>query len=202
MEDFNVILPSERFSFTGNSQENKIGLSSQSEPMDWLHKIMHSEPYNKEFNPKYITYIRIILLWRLALSFPPKVFLLSPEYLKANTHKRFCSWSILQGHTPGAKLLRVYQPFHRYTSSLGAEFPPNIWKQAPWANWANLKMLPRVYLTWSKLPQYDPSCALAVQNEPGACLGSKTLVCIGLNPLTLISKLRFSFTVPILFPYK
>ena len=93
MEDFNVILPSERFSFTGNSQENKIGLSSQSEPMDWLHKIMHSEPYNKEFNPKYITYIRIILLWRLALSFPPKVFLLSPEYLKADTHKRFCSWS-------------------------------------------------------------------------------------------------------------
>ena len=29
-------------------------------------------------------------------------------------------------------------------------------------------------ITWSKLPQYDPSFALAVQNEPGACSGSTT----------------------------
>ena len=29
-------------------------------------------------------------------------------------------------------------------------------------------------ITWSKLPQYEPSCVLAVQNEPGACSGSKT----------------------------
>ena len=36
----------------------------------------------------------------------------------------------------------------------------NIWEQAPGANWANLKTLPRVY--WR------------VQNEPGACSGSKT----------------------------
>ena len=36
----------------------------------------------------------------------------------------------------------------------------NIWEQAPGAIWANLKTLPRVY--WH------------VQNEPGACSGSKT----------------------------
>ena len=36
----------------------------------------------------------------------------------------------------------------------------NIWEQAPGANWANLKTLPRVY--WH------------MQNEPGACVGSKT----------------------------
>ena len=36
----------------------------------------------------------------------------------------------------------------------------NVWEQAPVANWANLKTLPRVY--WH------------VQNEPGACFWSKT----------------------------
>ena len=36
----------------------------------------------------------------------------------------------------------------------------NIWEQAPGANWANLKTLPRVY--WH------------MQNEPGACSGNKT----------------------------
>ena len=36
----------------------------------------------------------------------------------------------------------------------------NIWEQAPGANWANLKTLPRV--CWH------------VQNEPGACSGRKT----------------------------
>ena len=30
----------------------------------------------------------------------------------------------LQGHAPGAKLLRVNQRFHGYTTSSGAEFPP------------------------------------------------------------------------------
>ena len=44
--------------------------------------------------------------------------------LKADTHKGFCSRSMLQGHAPGAKLLRMYQRFHGYTSSSGAEFPP------------------------------------------------------------------------------
>ena len=43
---------------------------------------------------------------------------------KADTHKGFCSQSMLQGHAPGAKLLRVYQRFHGYTSSSGAEFLP------------------------------------------------------------------------------
>ena len=36
----------------------------------------------------------------------------------------------------------------------------NVWEQAPGTNWANLKTLPRVY--WH------------MQNEPGACVGSKT----------------------------
>ena len=41
----------------------------------------------------------------------------------------------------------------------------NIWEQAPGANWANLKTLPRVY--WH------------VQNEPGHAPGAKPVVCIG-----------------------
>ena len=36
----------------------------------------------------------------------------------------------------------------------------NVWEQAPGTNWANLKTLPRVYRL--------------MQNEPGACVGSKT----------------------------
>ena len=44
--------------------------------------------------------------------------------IKADTHEGFCSRSMRQGHAPGAKLLRVYQRFHGYTSSSGAEFPP------------------------------------------------------------------------------
>jgi len=34
-----------------------------------------------------------------------------------DTHEGFCSRSMLQGHAPGAQLLRVYQRFHGYTSS-------------------------------------------------------------------------------------
>jgi len=41
-----------------------------------------------------------------------------------DTHEGFCFWTMLQEHPPGAKLLRVYQPFHGYNSSSGAEFPP------------------------------------------------------------------------------
>ena len=44
--------------------------------------------------------------------------------LKAHTHEGFCFRSMLQGYAPGAKLLRMYQRFHGYTSSSGAEFPP------------------------------------------------------------------------------
>ena len=44
--------------------------------------------------------------------------------LKADTHEGFCSWKMLQGHAPGAKLRRVYQRFYGHTSSSGAEFPP------------------------------------------------------------------------------
>ena len=44
--------------------------------------------------------------------------------IKADTHEEFCSRSMLQGHSPGAKLLHVYQRFYGYTLSSGAEFPP------------------------------------------------------------------------------
>ena len=43
---------------------------------------------------------------------------------KADTREGFCSLSMLKGHAPEAKLLHVYQRFHGYTSSSGAEFPP------------------------------------------------------------------------------
>ena len=47
----------------------------------------------------------------------------------------------------------------------------NIWEQAPGANWANLKTLPRVY--WH------------LQNEIGACSGSKTLRVYHFSPKAL-----------------
>ena len=71
-------------------------------------------------------------LWDVALKF----WLLTVDFLhamrsnvyklqfKADTHEGFCSRSMLQGHASGAKLLRVYQRFHGYTSSSGAQFPP------------------------------------------------------------------------------
>ena len=37
---------------------------------------------------------------------------------------RYTRGILLPRHAPGAKLLRVYQRFHGYTSSSGAEFPP------------------------------------------------------------------------------
>ena len=49
----------------------------------------------------------------------------SKQGFKANTHEGFCSRSMLQGHAPSAKLLRVYQRFHGYASCSGAEFPPH-----------------------------------------------------------------------------
>ena len=62
------------------------------------------------------------------LIYPPKFcittvwqFLLG---IKADIHEGFCSRSMLQGHAPGAKVLRVYQRFHGDTLSSGAEFPP------------------------------------------------------------------------------
>ena len=64
-------------------------------------------------NDSFKTIVKTILRTRLC-----------PAFLKADTHEGFCSRSMVQGHTPVAKLLRVYQPFHGYTSSSGAEFPP------------------------------------------------------------------------------
>ena len=73
------------------------------------------------------------------------------DLLKADTHEGFCSRSMLQGQAPGAKLLHVYQRFHGYTLSSGAEFPPrkmlhdmlNTWEQAPGANNAPFCVLTR-----------------------------------------------------------
>ena len=72
---------------------------------------------------------------------------------KADTHEGFCPLSMIQGHAPGAKLFRVYQQFRGAPRE--QNFHPtkcstifkrlNIWEQAPGANWANLKTLPRVY---------------------------------------------------------
>ena len=56
----------------------------------------------------------------------------------------------------------------------------NIWEQAPGANWANLKTLPRVY--WH------------VQNEPGTCSGNKPLVFIGLKDWLVVLQGKFALT--------
>ena len=63
--------------------------------------------------------------------------------------------SMPQGHDPGAKLLRVYQRFHGYTSSSRAEFPPRKMlhdiKQVKYlgassrGKLSELETLPRVY---------------------------------------------------------
>ena len=64
---------------------------------------------------------RVVGLVRSAKS---DIYCLLLNVIKADTHEGFCSRSMLQGHAPGAKFLRVYQRFHGYTSSSGAEFPP------------------------------------------------------------------------------
>ena len=63
---------------------------------------------------------------------------------KADTHEGFCSPSILQGHAPGAKLLRICQRFHGILHLREQNFHAakcstifnrlNIWDQAPGAN--------------------------------------------------------------------
>ena len=66
-----------------------------------------------------------------------------PSYLKGRYTRRILLQEHAQGHAPGANLLRVYQRFHGYSSSSGAEFPPR-------------KMLhniyPVKYFSGSKLP--------------------------------------------------
>ena len=57
-------------------------------------------------------------------SFPISFRILPRTLMKADTLEGFCSSIMLQGHAPVAKLLRVYQRFHGYTSSSGAAFPP------------------------------------------------------------------------------
>ena len=86
---------------------------------------------------------------------------------KADTHEGFCSrsgtlreqsfsvctndfMSILHPREQNFLPAKCFTIFNRL----------NNWEQAPGANWANLKTLPRVY--WH------------MQNEPGACAESKT----------------------------
>ena len=87
---------------------------------------------------------------------------------------------MLQAHTPGAKLLRVYQRFNGYTSSPGAEFPPR-------------KMLHDTQQvkcfgasSWGKLSELENACKMSLEHAPGA----KPLVCIGLR--LRAAKVRFA----------
>ena len=97
--------------------------------------------------------------------------------LKADTHEGFCSRIMLQRHTPGAKLLRVYQRFHGYTSSSRAEFPPRKMlhdiKQVKYlgassrGKLSELENAPSCVLTrakwaWSMLREQNPSCVSAL----------------------------------------
>ena len=93
---------------------------------------------------------------RLSRSRASDLLFLFRAPVKADTHEGFCSRSML---------LRVYQRFHGYTSSSGAEFPP-------------YKMFHDIqavkYLgssSRSKLSELEnaPSCLLTL-----ACSGSKT----------------------------
>ena len=90
-----------------------------------------------------------------------------PRIVKADTHEGFCSRVMPQGHAAGAKILRMYQPFHGYNSSSGAEFPPH-------------KMLhdikPVKYLGAYSLVFTD-TCKMTLEHATGA----KPLVCRGLN---------------------
>ena len=86
--------------------------------------------------------------------------------LKADTHEVFCSRGTLRKQISSVCTNDFMGTLHPWEQN----FHPakcstifnrlNIWEQAPGANWANLKTLPRVY--WH------------VQNEPGACYGRKT----------------------------
>ena len=86
--------------------------------------------------------------------------------IQVDTHEGFCSLSMLQEQSSSVCtndfmgiLLPWEQNFHpAKCSTIFNQL--NIWEQAPRANWANLKALPGVY--WH------------MQNETGACSGSKT----------------------------
>ena len=82
------------------------------------------------------------------------------------------------GHDPGAKLLRVYQRFHGYTSSSRAEFPPRKMlhdiKQVKYlgassrGKLSELENAPSCVLTrakwaWRMLREQNPSCVSALK---------------------------------------
>ena len=72
---------------------------------------------------------------------------------------------MLQGHAPGAKLLRVYQRFHGYTSSSGASSQGKL---------SELENAPSCVLTrakwaWSMLREQNPSCVSAFRVNDGKC---------------------------------
>lgn len=83
--------------------------------VDYLHAINTN---TTKFLKNFFSYdsCNIICLRWLLLS--------APNLTKADSHEGSCSRSMLQGHAPGAELLREYQRFHGYTSFSGAESRP------------------------------------------------------------------------------
>ena len=82
------------------------------------------------------------------------------------THEGFCSRGMLQEQRSSVCIndfMGILHPREQnfHPAKCSTIFNRlNVWEQAPAVNWVNLKMLPCVY--WH------------VQNEPGACSGSKT----------------------------
>ena len=84
--------------------------------------MQHNKQIKQTLISKCSAIVRVCVVLKRTVSFTRTIML--HLLIKADTHEGFCSRSILQGHASGAKLLRVYQRFHGYTSSSGAEFPP------------------------------------------------------------------------------
>ena len=113
-------------------------------------------------------------------SFPISFRILPRTLIKADTHEGFCSSIMLQGHAPGAKLLRVYQRFHGYTSSSGAAFPPrkilhDIWKPVKYLGARSLGKLSEL--------ENAPSCVLTRAKWAWSMLREQNPLCIGLKIL-------------------
>ena len=90
-----------------------------------------------------------------SLSLVPLLVCLS---VKADTRKGFCSRD-----AAGANLLRVYQRFHGYNSSSGAEFPPRKMlhdiKPVKYLGARSRAKLSKLeYAPWSMLQEQNSSC--------------------------------------------
>ena len=109
---------------------------------------------------------------RLSRSRASDLLFLFRAPVKADTHEGFCSRSML---------LRVYQRFHGYTSSSGAEFPPykmfhdiqavKYLGSSSRSKLSELENAPSCLLTlakwaWSMLREQNPSCVSAFKLPP------------------------------------